>query len=122
MANNIQKYIDVTGTLKSVRLIKLATEVAQLQPLEDGSVDFGLALEKMGCDRVAADRHGWAKLTNVEICEPHGYNIQVLSMHVLTPYASFIAAMTRTKRTTTTNQERSVKTAPYCLTNKTSTS
>jgi hypothetical protein len=99
MANNIQKYIDVTGTLKSVRLIKLATEVAQLQPLEDGSVDFGLALEKMGCDRVAADRHGWAKLTNVEICEPHGYNIQVLSMHVLTPYGNLTEVMEELRET-----------------------
>jgi hypothetical protein len=97
MANNIIKYIDVTGDAMSLKVIYLACALSYSEKKkseEAQCTSLARALRYMNCDDNSANRHGWAEII--------GYSKEIemvtaepskVTIDTLTPYGNLSEVM-----------------------------
>lgn len=97
MANNIIKYIDVTGDKMSMKVVLLACALSFSENKESEEAQctgLARALRYMGCDDSCANRHGWAEIVSFsEENEELTGEPDKVSIGTLTPYGNLSEVM-----------------------------
>jgi hypothetical protein len=102
MANNVTKYIDITGDKMSMKVIELACILSfseRKQSEEAELTSLSRAFGYMDCDIKCVTEHGWAEIIDIQLTAPISPNHSaMLSIGTLTPNGNLQDAMTELRK------------------------